>query len=240
MERIFADMSQAKENFGQYVLDFYRDLQYEHDIPPAFEMILPFNEAEVRRVMKEFYKKYYPDNDQRIFLYGINPGRFGAGVTGISFTDPWHLQEKCDIPNGFPKRKEISSEFIYKVVEAWGGPAAFFRQFFITSICPIGFLKDGKNANYYDDKELEGSMKDQIRDWMATQLSFGARRDVAFSIGQGTNFKVLERLNKQYGFFEEVRPLPHPRWVMQYRRKKLDIFVDQYVTDLSKVIQNEQ
>ena len=222
------------------VLDFYRDLQTEHDIPTDFEMILPFMEVEVQRVMSDYYTKYYSDTNQRIFLYGINPGRFGAGVTGISFTDPWHLEEKCAISNDFSKRKEISSEFVYKVVDAWGGPHDFFNHFFITSICPIGFLKEGKNANYYDDKALEGSMRDQIIEWMEEQLSFGARRDVAFSIGQGTNFKVLQRLNKQHGFFSEVRPLPHPRWVMQYRRKKLDIFVDQYVTELSKVIQNEQ
>jgi len=36
--------------------------------------------------------------------------------------------------------------------------------------------------------------------------------------------------------FEEVRPLPHPRWVMQYRLKRIDEFIDLYKDQLSTVI----
>lgn len=187
--------------------------------------------------MKLFYEKFYTDNKKRIFLYGINPGRFGAGVTGISFTDPHFLENSCGIKNEFDKRKELSSEFIYEVVNAWGGPQEFYENFFITSICPIGFLKDGKNANYYDDKKLEAHVHEQVMDWMKEQISFGGSRKLAFTIGQGTNFKVLTRLNKTYGLFDEIRSLPHPRWVMQYRRKKKDIFVDQYCKELQKALE---
>ena len=45
------------------------------------------------------------------------------------------------------------------------------------------------------------------------------KRDVAFSLGKGTNYKFLKKLNEDHQFFDKVIPLPHPRWIMQYRRK---------------------
>lgn len=229
-------MSQRQLSFASQLLEFYFQIKPFDHIPPSFDMILPFQDRLTQEAMTSFYTKYFDDSKERVFLYGINPGRFGAGITGISFTDPVHLEQNCGIPNEWEKRKELSSDFIYRMIEAYGGSDSFYRQFYITSICPIGFLKDGKNANYYDDKELEKAVHDQVVEWMWDQIGFGARRDVAFSIGQGTNYKVFSRLNKAYGFFDEVKPLPHPRWVMQYRRKKLDIFVDQYCQELQKVI----
>ena len=50
---------------------------------------------------------------QRHLLLGINPGRFGGGVTGIPFTDPIRLQNVCGIENNFEKKQELSSVFIY-------------------------------------------------------------------------------------------------------------------------------
>jgi len=223
-------------SFASQLLEFYFQIQPFEKIPKPFEMILPFQDSMTQKAMSDFYMKYFDDSRERVFLYGINPGRFGAGVTGVSFTDPHHLQESCQIPNEWAKRKELSSDYIYRMIDAYGGPSAFYKDFYITSICPIGFLKDGKNANYYDDKKLEGDIHDQVIEWMWEQINFGARRDVAFSIGQGTNFKVFSQLNEKYKFFDEVRPLPHPRWVMQYRRKKLDTFVDQYCQELQKVL----
>jgi hypothetical protein len=41
------------------------------------------------------------------------------------------------------------------VINAYGGPAVFYKRFFIGSVCPLGFVKNGKNINYYDDKELQ-------------------------------------------------------------------------------------
>jgi len=47
----------------------------------------PFREnPEALIVSGKFYKKYYNDNNPRFLILGINPGRFGAGVTGIPFT----------------------------------------------------------------------------------------------------------------------------------------------------------
>ena len=44
--------------------------------------------------------------------------------------------------------------------------------------------------------------------------------------------KYFEKLNEEHGFFKQVLPLPHPRWVMQYRRKRLEEFVELYLEKL--------
>jgi len=55
-------------------------------------------------------------------------------------------------------------------------------------------------------------------------------------MGQGKNFKYLKQLNDKHGFFAEIQPLPHPRWVMQYRLKTKPIYIDEYVTKLTSAI----
>src|SRR5687768_18158258 len=37
---------------------------------------------------------------------------------------------------------------------AYGGCDKFYSDFFITAVSPLGFVKNGKNVNYYDDREL--------------------------------------------------------------------------------------
>ncbi len=56
----------------------------------------PFKEnPDALAISSAFYKKYYDDHRMRRLILGINPGRFGAGVTGIPFTDTKRLTEKC-------------------------------------------------------------------------------------------------------------------------------------------------
>ncbi|WP_366903404.1 hypothetical protein [Hydrogenimonas sp.] len=40
------------------------------------------------------------------------------------------------------------------------------------------------------------------------------------SVGKGKNKAYLEKLNERCNFFDAIEALPHPRWVMQYQRKK--------------------
>lgn len=104
--------------------------------------------------MEAFYLKYYGSSEARTFLFGINPGRFGAGVTGVPFTDPVRLVQDCGIENAFEKRQELSAQFVWSFIRAYGGPEAFCSDFYITSLSPLGFIKAGKNINYYDDRQL--------------------------------------------------------------------------------------
>lgn len=219
--------------FAAQVIDFHRQLEPNWQIPDGIDLIFPFESEETCHVFKAFFQRYFDDNQPRTFLFGINPGRFGAGVTGIPFTDPKILEEVLHIPNTFQKRHELSSLFIYDMIQAFGGPKAFYGQFYISAVCPLGFIAEGKNVNYYDDRTLQDAVEPYIIESIKTQLTFGATRKRAFSIGQGKNLKYLQKLNDKYQFFDQIIPLPHPRWVMQYRLKRKQEFINEYLRKLS-------
>ena len=185
-------------------------------------------------VVQLFLQKYFNDSGKRKLFLGINPGRFGAGVTGVNFTAPKQLTEICSIPHSFSKQSELSAEFIYATIEAYGGPAAFYHHHFIGSVCPLGFVKEGKNINYYDDKELQNAVEPFIIESINTQLSFPVDATTCFCIGGEKNFKYLDGLNKRYKWFGEIVPLPHPRFIMQYRRKQIPQFIQLYLDAIKK------
>ena len=45
-----------------------------------------------------------------------------------------------------------------------------------------------------------------------------------------TNF--LRKLNEQYKFFGEIVPLPHPRFIMQYKLKQKEAYIERYLKEL--------
>lgn len=220
--------------FANQVLQFNLNLPSNLAVPDGVEVLFPYEEPETIQAMTAFYEKYYNDQNPRIFIFGINPGRFGAGVTGVPFTDPIRLVEECGITNNFKKKPELSSVFVYEFIHAFGGLEAFYNQFYITSLSPLGFTKDGKNYNYYDDRELQDAVEPFIIDSIQKQQQFPSSWRVALCMGQGKNATFFQKINEQHGFFKEILVLPHPRWVMQYRRKKLDEFVKAYAEALRK------
>ncbi len=222
---------------AQRILALNRSFRPDWKLPGHVGLLYPYAEAETWHAMERFYQQYYNDEDKRIGIFGINPGRFGAGVTGVPFTDPIRLETECGISNTFAKKPELSSEFVYRVVNEWGGPEAFYRQFYITSLSPMGFTKDGKNYNYYDDKKLERAVEPHIIANIHAQIGLGLSTRVALCMGQGLNMQYFEKLNREHGFFDTILALPHPRWVMQYRRKRLEEFVREYVNSLRQAVE---
>ena len=218
--------------FSDGILEFYSAIVPPSELPPDVEVLWPYTSSEVQRVMKVFYKKYFDDNGSRIFLIGINPGRFGAGLTGIGFTDPVHLAGDCNISHSIESAREISSDFIYQAINTLGGPEDFFSRYYITAMSPVGFIRHSRNLNYYDIR----GFGDQLKPWMAqclkAQISAGGNTDVAFSIGMGANYKFLKEFNREYKIFSRVHPLPHPRWIMQYRHSQIDHFIEVYGENL--------
>jgi hypothetical protein len=198
------------------------------------EVLNPFLNESTLKISSDFYKKFYDDKQGRNFLFGINPGRFGAGITGIAFTDPINLEKYCGIKNTWDKKPELSSQFVYQIIEAYGGVDAFYSKYFITSISPLGFTKEGKNLNYYDIKALQQSLEPFIVETIKAQIGFGANTRCAICIGGGKNFKFLTELNDHHHFFDEVIPVDHPRFIMQYRRRQLDEYIKKYLDALKK------
>ncbi|MCF8246465.1 MAG: DUF4918 family protein [Saprospiraceae bacterium] len=202
-------------------------------VPSEVEWLLPLsNLPESLRVFEAFLEKYYADNRPRTLILGINPGRFGAGVTNVAFTDPVRLVQDCGIENSFEKKEELSAQFVYKVVHAYGGVSAFYEHFFVNSVVPFGFVKNGVNYNYYDEKPMQEAMKPLIRHHLRSLLTLGMNSKVCFCLGEGKNFKFLSKFNENEGFFEKIVPLSHPRFIMQYRRKRVEEFVETYLSAL--------
>src|ERR1700748_1352959 len=117
--------------FATKAIRFNRHLRYAGTpLPPGIRRIDPFTEsAQPLLIAEKFYQKYYSDNGPRHLILGINPGRFGAGLTGIPFTDPKRLMAVCHIPYAGRITHEPSSAYVYEMIEAYGGPEAFYGKF---------------------------------------------------------------------------------------------------------------
>jgi hypothetical protein len=215
------------------ILDFYAALKPGFTLPEGISIMNPYAEPGAWRLTAAFYEKFYNDAHPRVFIFGINPGRFGGGVTGVPFTDPLRLQEQCGIPNDWKKLPELSSQFIYEMIAGYGGVQTFYRQFFITALSPLGYTKDGKNLNYYDDKNLLRASEPFMIDCIRRQQASMPSVSTCFCLGEGENFRQFSRLNEKHRFFGKIIPLPHPRWIMQYRRKKIKEYVDVYIDKLT-------
>lgn len=190
-------------------------------------VINPYERDDVKEIVKKFYTKFYNDQNERLFIIGINPGRFGGGLTGISFTDPVALRQHCGIENRFGDRKELSSKFIFSVVEEFDGAKKFFSRFFLTALYPFAIIKNGKNYNYYDEKSLSEALRAEIIKNIERQINFGARRDLAILLGK-KNADYFLTINDEYNFFKKIIVLEHPRYIMQYKLKQIDSYIHKY------------
>lgn len=223
------------KTFADKVIEFNRQLEFRGELPEGIRIMNPFKENKVvLSVSSEFYKKYYDDCQTRHLILGINPGRFGGGVTGVPFTDPKRLLEKCGISFPGPLTHEPSSVFVYNVIDAFGGAEAFYKQFYIHSICPLGFTnatQQGReiNYNYYDSKALTMAVYDFMVDSLQKQIAFGINIDVCFCFGTGKNETFLRQLNQEHRFFKKIIALEHPRFVMQYKAKSKQDYIDKYL-----------
>lgn len=220
--------------FSKKVLAFYKSLTLDQKLPTKVQVMNPYQDTTTFKVCQQFYQKFYNDSNQRTLILGINPGRLGGGITGVPFTDPEKLERYCGIANNFTKKSELSADFIYRMIESYGGVEKFYGNYFIGAVCPLGFTKDGKNLNYYDQKDLQKAVYPFIVDTLTAQLTLGVNTKVCYCLGEGQNFKFLSSLNEKHKFFEKIIPLPHPRFIMQYRRKKLNNFIDLYQQKLKQ------
>jgi len=219
--------------FAEMIINFYRSLEPPR-LPKGIEILFPQENKEVMKVVETFFCKFYNDTNPRHLIFGINPGRFGAGTTGINFTAPKQLKEFCGIDHSFKSQTELSAEFIYESIQAYGGVEKFYANYFITSVSPLGFLKNGLNLNYYDDKKLQTIATPFIINSIQKQISLGFKTDFCICIGGDKNLKFFSALNQEYEFFDEIVPLPHPRFIMQYRRKQKESYVHQYLLALRR------
>ena len=224
----------TQQLFSDNVIDFNRNLTYTGELPPGFKVINPFfDNPETMVVMSKFYHKYYDDNARRRFLIGINPGRNGAGVTGIPFTDTKRLESVCGIEMKSAHTHEISSVFVYDMIAEYGGAELFYRDFYINSPFPLAILREAKpeqwlNANYYDDAQLLKMTEDFMIDSLKKHISLGLDTSEVFVLGK-KNATCIEKMNKKAKLFERITVLEHPRYIQQYKSKEKQGYIDKYL-----------
>jgi hypothetical protein len=221
------------------IISFNQSLDYKGELPDGINIMNPFKgNDDILEVSSSFYRKYYDDNHPRHLILGINPGRFGAGVTGIPFTDTKRLTNECGLKYSGKETHEPSSVFVYEVIAAYGSVDKFYNDFYINSICPLGFtISDArgneKNYNYYDSKELTEKMFHFMVDNIEKQIALGMETDICYCFGIGKNEKFLRSVNDNYGFFKTIVALEHPRFVMQYKSKSKSEYIDKYLKAFS-------
>ncbi|MBC3788983.1 uracil-DNA glycosylase family protein [Spirosoma utsteinense] len=233
--------------FADRAIAYYNTLQAPVNLPLGIGIMNPYQLTDVQQIVSQFYSTFYSDNRPRVFVMGINPGRFGAGVTGISFTTPQNLRRYCGIANSLRDTPELSSRFIYQVVDAFGGAGAFYGKFFLTSLFPLALTKDGprrddgrpggpKNYNFYDDRATTNALWPAITETVRKQTSFGYDRRVAVCLGR-KNETYLRRLNEQVGFFDRIVTLDHPRYILQYKAKDVPVYLERYIATFHECVE---
>lgn len=229
-----------KKTFGEKVVAFNKKLKFSGNLPEGFEVMNPFfDNPETITVMSKFYQKFYNDYHQRKFIIGINPSRHGAGVTGVPFTDTKRLETVCGIEMKTAHTHEISSVFLYDVIENFGGVEAFYKKFYINSPFPLAIirktLKGNLNANYYDDKDLFEAVKPFMIQSLKDHIDLGLDTSEVFILGK-KNATFIDKINSQEKFFEKMTVLEHPRYIQQYKIKEKQLYIDKYLIALNKAI----
>lgn len=231
-----------KVTFGDRVLEFSAHLsKVSIDMPEGFKIINPFNGSnkdQINEVTKMFYNKYYSDNKLRRLIIGSSPARRGTAVTGIPYEDAIHLQNTIGIYIDDFYVNKSSSNFLYDVIDKYGGSEKFYSDFYTNFVCPLGIVRmnqKGKevNCNYYENKKVCDLLSSFILESIKKQIEFGIDTSVVYCIGSGENYAYLTNLNNKYHFFEKIVPLEHPRFIMQYNLNRKDEFIQKYLDALN-------
>lgn len=219
---------------NKFFYEFLIQLKLDGKLPKGFSVLNPYGDPEVRRLLRLFCDRFYKGSHPRTLVLGINPGRLGAGITGIPFTDPVALEKWCGLKNKFDKRAELSSSFVYRFIDAFGGPKLFYQSFLISSVCPLGFLQNDKNANYYDGSKLLKTLNGFMNRSLAAHMEFNIDRNNLVVFGK-KNAETLKELSSfQKLNFGHLHVLEHPRFIMQYKQKELNKYVDKFVVTFKK------
>ncbi|MGG0644103.1 uracil-DNA glycosylase family protein [Sporosarcina gallistercoris] len=119
--------------------DVLRELEREGiSVLPGFK--------EQAELVRAYYKKFYSKLERRIVFCGINPGQYGAGKTGVPFIDFDGIDRL--LPGYGRQDKERSAQFMLSIIEEYD-LGEFQDAVYLTNVSWFGFLRNGKNLNYY-------------------------------------------------------------------------------------------
>lgn len=229
------------KSIAEKIIEFNRNLHFDGKLPAGIAVMNPYRKSpEALTASSLFFQKFYNDHNERHIILGINPGRFGSGVTGVAFTDTKRLKQVCNIPFSGKETHEPSSVFVYEMIDAFGGPEVFYSKIYINSVCPLGFTSTnskGKevNYNYYDNTELQKASLPFILKSLREQIEIGMNRELCFCFGTGRNEAFLRKLNQEHGFFNRIIALEHPRFIVQYKSANRKEYIQKYLDAFSEI-----
>ena len=231
-----------RKTFSDNVLEFNEWLANTSlELFDNYSISNPFNgknRIQIKEITNAFYKKYYNDHNKRYLILGSSPARKGTATTGIPFEDANHLYKETGIMIDNFYINKSSSNFLYDVMEQYGGCQRFYKDFFMSFVCPLGIVNVNSkgnlvNANYYENKKLEKASHNFIVDSLKKQIALGVDTSICYCIGSGENFKFLTKINEEYHFFDKIISLEHPRFIMQYNSKDRNKYLDKYLNALN-------
>jgi hypothetical protein len=224
------------------ILNFYNELSKVNiELPNEFKLINPYNGSNkdnIKEITNKFYNKFYNDNNTRRLIIGSSPARRGTALTGIPYEDSEHLQNTTGIYIDKFYVNKSSSNFLYDVIEQYGGSEKFYSNFYMNFVCPLGIVRinskgNETNCNYYESKKIQDILYSFIVESIEKQIEFGIDTKVVYCIGSGENYIFLNKLNDKYHWFDKIIPLEHPRYIMQYNKDKKDEYIKKYLDALN-------
>src|SRR5690606_16946846 len=176
--------------FADKVIAFNRNLYYSGEMPKGFQALNPYvyNPETIEKIKAEYMKIYY-DYIRRKFTIGINAILYRSVITGVPITDTKRLEHICGIKMHSAHTHEISSVYLYDMIQEFGGPAVFYKQFYINSPFPLAIIRDKGNgnwvnANYYDDRKLFDMVKDFMIESLQKHFSLGLDNEKVYILGK--------------------------------------------------------
>ena len=173
-----------------------------------------------RPIAEQFWQQYVPEPLPQTVIVGLNPGRMGAGLTGVPLLDFRSLTNL--LPDARLPRNdtEPSANFFHRVAQHIGAEK-FYRQFYVSNVSAVGYLRDNKNCNYHDLPDAAQQIVEQrFRDEMAV---VAPKRIIA--LGREVEATV-QRLYDDGAI--RISHLPHPSWIMTYRLREAQSWVRRY------------
>lgn len=221
------------------IIDYYKWLSLQNiELFDKYKIVNPYKQERIIKIVEVFYNKYFDDNHNRYLILGASPARRGTSATGIPFEDEEHIYKLTgESINNFYINKN-SSNFLYDVMEDYGGIDKFYSDFFLRFVCPLGIVNINNknnevNVNYYENRKLQSYLNDFIKKSLDELIKIGINREVCYCIGSGENYQYLLKLNEENHYFKRIVALEHPRYIMQYNKDKTAFYMNKYLNELN-------
>ena len=154
----------------------------------------------------EFYQSIIVITGRR-FIIGINPSHNRQGYRCTIYRYK-RLESSCGIRMESARTHEVSSVFVYDMIETYGGTESFYNDFYINSPFPLAIIRESKdgnwlNANYYDDPKLFKMVKGFMIESLKKHIDLGLDTSEVFILGK-KNADFIAKLNAEEKMFDKL------------------------------------